>query len=69
MRRAEQIEIADAIVNDLFTNGFKEHAARLVMLDVHGRDIGGWGCRVIRDRIIAILAEREKATPATKEAT
>lgn len=51
-------EIADAIVEDLFTNGFCDKAVRLVMISTEGRDIGGWGRPAVRSRVLAILHDR-----------
>lgn len=48
---------AEKIVERLFTNAFKQKAARLVLVDATGRDIGGWGEGPVRDVILAVLKE------------
>jgi len=48
-------ELAEAIVRDLFVNGAGQQAARLVLFDHHGRDLGGWGREPARDRIETAL--------------
>jgi hypothetical protein len=44
-------EIANAIVDRLFANGMGEEA-RLVLMDVDGRDLGGWCKQAVVDVIV-----------------
>ncbi len=47
--------LAEQIARDLFVNGQGQRAVRLVLVDAHGRDLGGWGETVVADRIAAAL--------------
>lgn len=43
-------------VDDLFVNGSGEQAARLVLVDAHGCNLGGWGKGPLLDRLEAALS-------------
>lgn len=53
-------QLAAEIARDLFTNGFNERADRLVLTSKNGRDLGGWGEPMVRDRIADKLREAVK---------
>jgi len=59
MEARKALEIATAIVEDIFTNGAGEKADRLVMvLELEGgrrRDLGGWSRVAIQDRVARLL--------------
>ena len=52
-------EVANRIVDELFTNGAGEDAKRLVLGLTDGRDGGGWGKQSIRDLIAKHLMEKQ----------
>lgn len=53
---AEQLnEIADALIRDMFRNGFGEQAERLVLTAADGRNLGGWSRNGARSRILSLL--------------
>jgi hypothetical protein len=45
--------LIDQLLDDLFTNGQGQIAYRLVLTSKDGRDLGGWGREVIRDRVLS----------------
>ena len=49
------LPIANAIIEDLFTNGAGEQAVNLRMMDEHDQNLGGWSREAARGRIYAIL--------------
>jgi hypothetical protein len=59
MDARKALEIATAIVDDLFTNGAGEAADRLVMIqELEGgrrRDLGGWSKVAVQDRVAKLL--------------
>lgn len=53
-------ELAEAIARDLFTNGFRERATRLVLTDdENGKPLGGWCEKAVADRVEEFL-KRER---------
>ena len=48
-------QIADDIVKELFTNGAKQKASRLVLELAGGRDGGGWSYRPARNHIADVI--------------
>jgi hypothetical protein len=55
MARQDIELLADRLVSDLFVNGSGEQAHRLVLTTEDGRELGGWGQRPVRDRIVSAL--------------
>ncbi len=55
MEEKEAEKVAEKIVTQLFTNGFGERAARLVLFDDYEKNLGGWGKGPIFDIIVANL--------------
>jgi hypothetical protein len=51
-------QIANEIVEQLFTNGFGNVAERLVMLSANGRNLGGWSQDAVRDQVLKVLEEQ-----------
>lgn len=49
------MDLAERIVDDLFTNGFKESGHRLVITDTDGRNLGGWGRQAATERVRTLL--------------
>jgi hypothetical protein len=48
--------IATSIARELFTNGARERADRLVLFDsADGRDLGGWSRHAVEELVTAIL--------------
>ena len=48
--------LAQAIARELFTNGFRERADRLVLHDTaDGRDLGGWSQHAVEQLVVGIL--------------
>jgi hypothetical protein len=53
---ADLRELADQFTAEMFTNGFGDKAARLVLVPEGSmRDLGGWGRGPFRDRVLALL--------------
>jgi hypothetical protein len=50
-------QLAKAITDKLFINGFGEVANRLVMESDNGKDIGGWCRLAVEDQIKEVLDE------------
>jgi len=46
-------QLAQEITTDLFTNGSKRHATRLVLEGPNKENLGGWSREVVADRITA----------------
>lgn len=58
MGKDEIEQIADLIIERLFTNGFGEQADRIAMRQREGdteRDLGGWNRAAAREQIIAAI--------------
>jgi hypothetical protein len=48
--------LAVTIARELFTNGAREKADRLVLYDTaDGRDLGSWSQRAVEDLVVGIL--------------
>ncbi len=63
----DDLRVASAIVQRLFTSGNHEEAHRLVLTAVDGRDLGGWCKQAVVDVIVdVLLAERERAAAGEK---
>ncbi len=59
MDEQEAREIAGRIVAELFQNGAREQANRLVLMqDNPQRNLGGWGRLAVEDRIVSYLVGR-----------
>lgn len=48
-------KLANEIIDELFQNGFKEQAERLVLMSPNGKDLGGWGKEAVQSLIRKIL--------------
>ncbi len=55
--------ILEAVVADLFVNGFGEQADRLVLTQdgQPPRDLGGWGKQAVRNKVLRALLANEEA--------
>jgi hypothetical protein len=49
--------LAQAIIEDLFTNGVGEKAERLKLEGPRGNDLGGWGKIAARKRVATIIEQ------------
>lgn len=53
--------LAEAIVEDLFINGFGQEAQRLICVDGNEKDLGGWCRAAAQSRIEKILSGKSDA--------
>lgn len=51
--------LAQTIANNLFTNGLRQQADRLVLSSKEGRDLGGWCLGAVIDQIEDTLNDNE----------
>lgn len=62
-------QLADALVEELFQTGHGDKADRLVLTTTAGRNLGGWGKKPIRDRILIALRAVAEGRPARRTIT
>ena len=50
-------DVAENIAERLFVNGQGTEAHRLVLMSIHGSDLGGWCKQAVVDQIVCVLKD------------